>query len=86
MGPLFFLGGGKTGGAVAPEGQRGVGGKGKAGEERRGGKTGARSRPRNSGGGRRERRERGEKKREAAGNLGDCWRLLLPMGLRRKGG
>lgn len=36
-GPFFFLGGGKTGGAVAPEGQRGVGGKGKAGEERRGG-------------------------------------------------
>lgn len=35
-GPFFFGGGEKTGGAVAPEGQRGLGGKGKAGEERRG--------------------------------------------------
>ena len=37
----FFLGGGKTGGAVAPEGQRG-GRKGKSGREKTGGRRGGR--------------------------------------------
>ena len=77
MGPLFF--GGGTRGATRRE-------KGKdwrGGED--GGRMGARSRPRNNGG-KKGKTGEGGKKREAAGNLGDCWRLLLPMGLRRKGG